>query len=257
MPRLSTNLIPRRAAAAIALISLGILVASVWAMAQRVDEYHRTSDKKQYSFIPVEARRFTYAGREVELADMPTAGRGAGDVSVTVRYGDETLTIPATVEPGPDQLPDLIRHKDWLQILRFAERGRTSYDEFKHAIDSGQVRDRLALVVRTPPPGRERLAPGEVFRKEWLFDLYEFNPEGGFAHERLTFPRGKKPREGELIEGTWQFYAALIVMPKLGRPSPRFLGDALPAMGWTLPAAGFSGLALTFATAMALAPRRR
>jgi hypothetical protein len=247
----------RRVAGFVTAASLAVLLVSVGVMARRIDWYQKTQAAPLFSFAPVGSRAFEFAGRAVTITDEPMA-EGAGGEGVVVRYGDDVLALPATVAPESPQLPGLARHRDWMQVLRFAERGRLSYEEFKAEVAAGRIRDRLAVVVRVPPVDDSggRPGAGEVFRKEWVFDLYELKPEGGFAHERLGFPQKREPREGELVEGTWEFYAAMMVVPSLGRPSPRFSADALPALGWTLPGAAFSGLALTWAFASLVAPRR-
>jgi hypothetical protein len=97
----------------------------------------------------------------------------------------------------------------------------------------------------------------------WAFDFYELMPQGGFYHEHLRYPTktgAKKPVEGELHENTWEFQAALLLIPKGGAnigPTRNFYGDALAAANWTLPAAAFSGLTAMLAVAFALAPRRK
>lgn len=247
----------RRVAGFVAAVSLAVLLVSVGVMARRIDFYQTTRPTPLF-WWQVDTRRFEFAGRPVAIADEAMAEGGSGE-GIVVRYGEEALRLPATVAPASPQLPGLARHRDWVQVLRFAESGRLSYEEFRAGVEAGRIRDRLAVVVRVPPVDESggRPGPGEVFRKEWVFDLYELRPEGGFNHERLRFPQGRKPREGELVEGTWQFEAALLVMPPLGRPNPRFTADALPALGWTLPAAAFSGLALTWAFASLVAPRGR
>lgn len=248
----------RQPLAIAAAASLVLLVVSVWSMAQRVDEYYRETDRRDYLFHPVDTREFIFSERPVKVADATTPGHGAGDQTVIITYGDAELRLPATIAPGSPQLPDLKRHLDWLQVFRFAERGRVYVKEFDRQIKTGQIREHLVAIVRTPPAGSDHPAPGEILREEWAFDFYEFNPQGGFDHERLSFPRARKePKPGQLVEGTWEFKAALLMMPKLGAPSPRFTGDALPAMGWTLPAAGVSGLVLTLSAALLLAPKRR
>jgi hypothetical protein len=244
----------RKVLAGVALLSLAVFVVSGREMARRIDEYYRTTDRRQYYFSRIDDREFVFAGKPVTIRDE----RGSdGGESVVVRYGDGDLRLAPTIPPASTQLPGLTRHEDWMRVLRFAESGRTSYEEFRRQVETARIRDRLAIVVRTPLSGSGRPELGEAFRKEWAFDFYELKPEGGFAHERLEFPKGRKAEPGELVEGTWQFYAALQVMPPLGRPSPRFTGDALPAMGWTLPAAAFSGLALTWSAAMLLGGRRK
>lgn len=232
-----------------------IFLASGAEMARRIVRHHRASDRPLFMFQRVEARTFRYADRPVEIIDERDPH--TGEPRVVVRYGEATLTLTPTIAPGDPQLPGLIRHQDWMQVLRVAEHGRGTLRQAEAAIRAGRVPDRLVLVVRVPPAETIPARPGEVFRKEWSFDLYEFLPAGGFEHQRLKFPRGRRPAEGELVEGTWQFYAALMVMPPLGRPSPRFTGDAVQALGWTLPGAAFSGLALTYAIPAAVAAHRR
>jgi hypothetical protein len=252
---------------AVAAVSLALLLMSVWAMGLKIDEFYRKTDHKLYIFKQVDAREFTYAGHPVTIADHREPG---GAESVSVRYGDEEITLPATIQPGSPQLPGLVRHQDWMQILRFVEQGRVTLKEVDRQVKTGILADRLAIVTRTPPPGPERPELGGTFRQDWSFDFYEFKPEGGFAHERREFPgwvrthrkdltleRQRELAAGvELSEGTWEFSAALVVMPPLGRPNPKFTGDALPALGWTFPVAGFSGLALTLALATFFAPKR-
>jgi hypothetical protein len=236
--------------------SLVLLVVSIAAMAQRVSDYHEAADQKLYMFSRVNMREFSYAGRSVTLQDEQTAT----GVVVSVRYGDDLLRLNATIAPGPEQLPHLVRHADWMQVLRFAEHGRKSIREADEHIRRGEERDRLVLVVRNPPRGADAHTWGQVWRKMWMFDLYEFLPDGGFAHERLGYPtnrRNEPQRPGELAEGTWQFYAALLVMPSGSKPSPKFTNDALKAMHWTLPVAALSVLLLVGSLAGLAAPPRR
>jgi hypothetical protein len=240
--------------AAAAVVSLVLLVLSVLAMARRVDDYYRETDHRLYVFNRVEERQFSYAGRPVTITDERTP---AGDESVAVRYGDASLSLKPTIEPGSAQMPGLERHNDWMQALRFVEHGRTSLADVEKGVRLGEIADHLVVVVRTPPPGADQPAPNEAYRKAWLFDFYEFKPEGGFEHQRLGFPKKRTPAEGEMAEGTWQYYAALMVMPPLWKPTQKFTGDALQATGWTLPVAALSGLLFTVSGVALLAPRKR
>lgn len=224
-------------------------------MAHRVSSYNWASDQKLYMFNPVNGREFIFADRAVTVTDeqMPT-GEG-----VVVRYGDEVLRLQATIDPLSDQLPNLVRHKHWMQVLRFAEHGRTTTREADERVRRGEVPDRLVIVVRNPPRGADPDSWGQVWRKLWTFDLYEFQPGGGFTHERLGYPtnrRNEPPKAGELEEGSWQFYAALFVMPTGSRPTPKFTNDALKSMDWTLPAAAASMLMLMGSLAVFAAPKR-
>ena len=241
---------PRPAAALLALACLAVLLASVWAMAHRVAAFNASPERRAWAFIPVNTRSFLYAGRPVRLDDVDD---GAGRVAVNVQYGDGSQLLPATIPPGPEQLPNLVRHQDWLKVLRFTERGQRSLEEVRRLVEAGELKDRLVAVVRRPKAEDDRTL-GQGWRKQWAFDFYEFLPEGGFSKESFDYPTGRtidRPKPGQLQEGTWQFEAALFVMPPLGKPNPKFRADALHAMGWTLPAAAFSGLgflgaALTF-----------
>jgi hypothetical protein len=236
--------------------SLLALLASIAAMADRVSDYNASTDQKLYIFSNVNAREFVFAERPVTIEDEQAA---SGTV-VIVRYGDEVLKLPATIEPMPAELPNLVRHQQWMQVLRFAEHGRSSIQEVESGIRRGEIRDRLVIVVRNPPRGADPDSWGQVWRKLWMFDFYEFRPEGGFAHERLAYPTHKRNEAappGELAEGSWQFHAALLAMPSGSKPTPKFTNDALRAMSWTLPAAAASMLLLMASLAIFAAPRRR
>jgi hypothetical protein len=247
---------PRPAAAALAVLCLAVLLLSVWRMGQRVAAFNAGPERRAWAFIPVNSRSFTYAGRPVTITD---AADDAGKVTVTIQYGEERLVLPATIPPGSAQLPDLVRHQDWLKILRFTERGQRSMQEVQRLVERGELRDRLVAVVRRPKAEDDRTL-GQGWRKQWAFDFHEFTPAGGFTTESFDYPTGRtidKPKPGQLREGTWQFEAALFVMPPLGKPNPKFTADALHAMGWTLPAAAFAGLGFLGAGLSLLIRKRR
>lgn len=248
-------------------LSLVVLLVSGVGMARRISAFHRREPPRVWAFQPVGERAFGYAGRSVSLVDERDA---QGDWLV-VRYGDEEARLRVTI-PGNPNLPGLLPHNDWMRVLRFAESSGVSIGQLQERIAAGQERDRLVIVTRTPMPGSDPETYGAVNKKGWTFDFYEFLPEGRIEHEQLGFPvrarpsltravKGeapKKPLRPVVQEGTWQFQAAMHVMPTGQGPATQgFRNDALSAAGWTLPAASLSFLALMASLALALAPRRR
>ena len=246
----------RTLAGALAVLSLAALLLSVASMARRFAQVNRESDRKLYAYTPVDDREFIYAGRPVTITDAVNA---AGDVTVEVRYGDTLVRLPATVQPGSPQLPGLERHREWLAVVRFAERGPGSYRDFRKRLDAGEVPDRLVIVTRRPLPGADPKSYGQVWRKSWTFDFHELMPDGTVRREQLGFPSGRSntaARPGELLDGTWQMALARRVMPGHAAPAPKFLGDAVSDAGWRLPVAGVSALVLTLSLAWWRAPER-
>jgi hypothetical protein len=247
-----SRLIPWTIAAA----SLAGLVATSLLMAQRVAEFHEASPRQVYAFSAVDERSFMYSGRPVTLTP-DTADPAAPHL--VIDYGGDVLRLPVAI-PNPYELPGLKSYEDWLRVLRFVPASGMDTAQFQRSLDQGV--DRLAIVTRTPVQGVDARTWGSVWKKNWVFDFYELRPEGGFAHQRLKYPTTRgiaKPKEGELRENTWEFQAALKLMPQAGGvgPTHNFYGDALEAADWTLPAAAFCGLAACFAIAFAAAPARR
>lgn len=254
------------------------LLLSVAFMSQRVATYNKTAERPLWMFEPVQKREFSYAGRPVSVIDE----RGEdGWTSVAVRYGDEPLKLRATVEPMPSEVPGLVRHQDWLRILRFAEHGKMGIEEAAAKVASGEIKDRLVLVVRKPPAGVDPSALGLAGRRKWKFDFYEFKPDGGFQVTRdMSLPERERDRKKRLAEaqargeadpgppanmmtpGSWQADAAMMLMPSeplfsaAYSPGPKQAMAAVRAMGWTLTSAAFSGLAVV-ASVIAIASARR
>ncbi len=271
----------------VAAVSMAVLIFSASTMAQRVAAFHRDNKRVTYAFKPVNTHSFEYAGRHVTLTDEDDPN---GIWNLVVRYGTDELKLRVTI-PGDRRLPGLLPHEDWLRVLRFAEATGNSLDELRAKMEAGEVPDRLVIVTRTPPVGSEPGSWGEVDRKAWKFDFYEFKPTGGFDHERKSFPAtkhfnpfAKKTRPAatstqesapepepaipdhatgsgsaptdQLQENTWEFQAALMVMPPARGPNPQFTNDGLHAMGWTLPATSLSMLAMIGSLMVAMAPRK-
>lgn len=250
----------------IALTSLVSLLGTGYLLAHRVADFHRENPPSTFGFIPVNDRAFKYAGRDVTitqetvpLTDIQAQGaEQAQAMFVTITYGQEVLRLRATI-PGQYELPGLQQHRDWLLIARFAELTGRDIRQFDADVKAGILPDRLAIATRTPRPGSDPRTWGSVWKKDWTFDLYELLPDGTISHERLKYPTARgltQPRPGELQENTWQFQAALQLMPQAGGvgPTRNFWGDALTAAGWTLPAAAFSGLLFTISIVFAFAP---
>lgn len=247
-------------------LSLAALLASAWVMARRIAEFHRREPPRVWAFQPVAERQFTYAGRPVTLTDEHDA-HGSW---VVLRFGEAQARLRVSI-PGNPALPGLLPHHDWLRVLRFAESSGVTIDQLQERIARGVERDRLVIVTRTPMPGSDPDTYGAVNKKGWTFDFYELMPDGSIAHEQLGFPvrprpslaraaRGQPPRQPTrptLQEGTWQYQAAMHVMPAGQGPATQgFRNDALAAAGWTLPVASLSFLALVASLAAAAAPRR-
>jgi hypothetical protein len=246
----------RKLAAAVALLGLIVLGVSMWVMFDRVRRFHEESPRQLFAFQPIVDRAFTFEGREVSLTDDKA---DPANPKLIVRYGDHTLPLDVAV-PGRYELPGLLSHTDWLRVLRFMSKSGLTEEQFQQRLNSGE--DRLAIVTRTPPKGVDPKTWGSVWKKAWVFDFYEFKKDGTIEHQQLRFPSKsgtKRPIEGELHENTWEFQAALHLMPNAGQTGPtrNFYGDALAAAGWSLPVAAFAGLAACFGLAFLFAPRKR
>lgn len=252
MSRFRVKLLAVAGACALATLALAGL------MVNRIADHYKKHPPQTFVFQPVDMRSFTFADKPVTLVDEDT---DTDHPTLVVTYGDSVERLRVTI-PGNYKLPNLAPHTDWLRVLRFAKFEGPSIQELQAKMDRGEVSDRLAIVTRTPPPGADIATWGAAWKKDWVFDFYEFKPEGGFEHERLKYPTTsgvKKPKPGELRENTWQFQAAIQLMPTTPgiAPAHNFYGDALTEVSWLLPAAAFTGVVGTFALAFAFAPPKR
>lgn len=248
-------------------LSLALLAVACWFMAARVNA--ALSGKIRTVFMPVRDQSFTFADRDVSFAFEPdpvnpdtAVAVPSGPGSIIVTYGDQTLPLRVLIPPDAamSQIPLMRAHADWMQVLRFTEGTAAELQRVDDAIAKGSLPDRLVIVTRIPPQGVDPRTWGTIWRKEWSFAFYEFLPEGGFRKEQLAFPTSKRfqpNKPGELAEGTWQFGAALMVMPKGTVPSPRFADDGLRAMGWTLPVATIGACGITLSVIILAASRVR
>ena len=256
---------------AICILSLVAVSALGYHMAQRLDSYNKQQGRELYVFQPITARDFTWYDRQVSLTD--DVDPDGADV-VVLQYGDDTIRLRSGLRSLPESVPGLSRHESWLQLLRFAPRRGMTIEELQAAIDAGTADERLAAVVRLQRPGVEQDSFGQIMRGDWRFQFVELLPEGGFREQVLRFPESERAfnrrinearrageamperRYDELKFGTWQFDAALMVMPKSGPPAPQFGRGAMDALGWTLPAATILFFVVAISLAMAFAPER-
>ncbi|MBL8763107.1 MAG: hypothetical protein JNM07_02420 [Phycisphaerae bacterium] len=256
------------------LLIVGIVAfgASLAAMVGRVREFHQQSPPPRFFCKPIIQRTFEFRGRPVSVIDEPTVSAEAGMAAVRFRYGAESRPVPVVAPPAAN-LPDLGIYSEWLKVLAVRDQpgpGRPDGEE------------RLVLVVRRPPQGLNPLTWGSVKRRLWEFDFYEARPDGTIDQRTFRFPRsflgerslrqraeanesGSSPDAeaaeqfaiSPLEERTWEYAAALNVIPALQVPNHRFNNDAIDAMGWTLPVAGFAGLGAVWGAAMVFAGRGR
>lgn len=256
----------RAIAAALAALALLVAVGSGYAMARRLADFVERHGRIVYAFRPVADDRFEYAGRAVVFEDLPaTEAEPFG--ALLLRYADEEMRLRVTVAPRAHarSLPGLVRHEDWMRVLRFAPLSGRTDREFADGLASGEITDRIVVVARTPPPGADPETWGRIWRKDWTFDLYELLPDGSIRHERYAYPQGRPyspdaPAEHNglptLRPDSWQFDAALHVMPEGSGPRIMAADSAIRAAGWTLPAASIAIFAFVAALLVAVAPQR-
>lgn len=230
---------PRPLTLALTLAGLALMLTSGVLMWQRVGNYYKEHKRALFVYYPLDVRECTFAGKPVKLVDESVDAVPYLDI----HYGEETLRLPVTI-PGQYDLPGLAKHMDWMRLMRFVDGSGMDFRQTMADLKAGKLQDRLLIATRTPRPGADPSTWGTVWKRDWVFDFYEFKPEGGFAHERLRYPTtrfGQKPKDGELRENTWQYQAALQLMPKDG-PTYRFTDTGIQAAGWTLPGTALGGL---------------
>lgn len=226
---------PRPIPLAAALAALAVVIVSSVIMARQIAAYNRAQGRETYLQVEVKERQFTYAARPVAISKVPADGEHPYG-GVAIDYGNTHLDLPATIPPSKyaDQLPEAEQYGDWLRVVRFAKLTGRRYDELLKAMDAGEEPDRLVVVTKSLRPGVNPETWGRVWRTDWLFDFYEFNPEGGFNHERFAYPtvrsaaqqeaRRQEEAAGhggipELDSRSWQFQMATLLMPEGTAPA--------------------------------------
>lgn len=243
----------RRLLGIVSAVSFILCIACVGFLMQRIIAFHDASPRHFFRFQPVNDRTFIYANRPVTFQDEHETGQAD---TVIVTYGDQTLRIRRTIAAARDGLPGLLDHADWLRVMRFADASGMTDNEFVKRLGTPELPDRLLIMTRSSRPGAEPETWGLVWKRDWIFDFYELQPDGSFTHGRLKHPtayRMKEPKPGELRENTWQYQAAMNLMPRSG-PTKNFRLDALGAASWTLPASMFAGLLGVVSLFFAIAP---
>lgn len=256
---------PRVITGLLVLVGAAVMSVSVGSMIGRITKYYDEAGQTLPVFSAIDQREFDFHKLHVVIADVPDP---AGE-AVVVRFGPNELRLNPTVEPRSAQVPGLARHEEWLKVLRFVEQGRTPPAELNDLVAHGEAGERLVVVVRDPRRALDGTTHGLGRPADSIFDLHELLPDGTIRSERFGFPLSRRAAEAAaasdtpvagvppLEEGTWQYYAALMTIPRGSRPTPAFTRDAVRSMGWTLPAAAFSGLLLTLAIPAFLAPAGR
>lgn len=258
----------RKVAWTVAAVSFVAMLASIVDLAIHVHHYHQQFPPSRHYFESLNTREFTFAGHPATITDeLDQDGRG----EVIVQYGEDQLRLRVTI-PNPYPQPELQTHENWLRLLLFARAEGIGFDRLREKLRDGEIQERLVLVKRIPPQGWDERTFGQVRRRDWRFGFYEFLPEGGFRKQELKYPESERAyqrrvdrarREGreppprdpdELKEGTWQFDAALMVMPAGSAPGRTFTRDALVSAGWSWPVAGFSFITFMIALGFAVAP---
>lgn len=238
-------------------LSVVAFVIAVASLAKKIANYNENELPARAYFSPVVDEHFAFGLNEVKFSEETSEN---DQVYVNVSFGDESLRIRETIPNDLDFLPDLRRYEDWLRVYRFVLVKGMSGKEAMQGILDDTLDDRLVIVVRTPPPGTDHRTWGEVWNNGWMFDLYELKESGEIVHERLAYPskrRGSEPpKEGELLEGTWQYDAAMTSIPPVSRPKPQFDNDASLEFGWDFMLAGVAGVVFALAAAFFFAPKR-
>ncbi|MFZ4572807.1 MAG: hypothetical protein ACOYN0_00330 [Phycisphaerales bacterium] len=222
-------------------------------LTDRVSRFNEQADRKLYAFAPFDSASFTFREKPVKITDVEQDGIRR----LIVDYNGDKVSLVATLA-NPVKLPDLKAHTDWLRIFRMADATGMDFDELTRKLERGEMKPRLILVARCPRPGTEA-GWAVTLRKDWVFDFYEFKEEGGFAHERWNYPSnrvGALPAADELQPGTWQYEAALRLMPR-SAPTLNFRKNALSNPGWELRVFALGGVAFAFGIAFAIAPKKR
>ena len=252
-----------------------VFVLAVAAMGYRAAAYNERADFERYRIEPTTSRSVEVHGRPLTIADATDA---AGNAALRVRYGEAEVLAPVKNPPAPG-IPDLGGYAEWAALMAIRpalKTGEPARDE-----QGNLPAPRFILVTRTTPPGFDPQSWGSVRRADWRFTLYEFHSDGTVTAETYRWPRSDRSEKGlerraagdaehvpdpmaadlaaipPLQERTWQYQAALHVIPKHQMPAQRFKSTALEAAGWTLPVAGFAVLFILLGLALTFMPKRR
>lgn len=204
---------------------------------------------------PIGEETFKFAGEPVEVRTVePPDGSARPRVQIDYRGRSESFEIEEGTREDP-RLPGLLRHDDWLRVLLLAE-GASSEADLDAGIARGDIRPRLVIAMRLPAEGFEPGSWGAVRRKEWRYRFVELlpastSPDQAMRTIETTYAEidalgdPSLQRDSERRGDVWQYYAMQhVTPPTLVRSRNRPIDDAMQAMGWTWPAAGFGVVGL-------------
>ncbi|MEM8758396.1 MAG: hypothetical protein AAGF47_11520 [Planctomycetota bacterium] len=237
----------RLAAIVVLCLSAAAFGVAGWFMVQRVVEYNRTDLPARPYFHPVDRPEFEFAGTRV-IFTHESAEDAALPGTVVIRFGQDEVRVREQVANLIDPVPDLRRFEEWLRVYRMIIPPRgTTPQQALDAVERDELDDRLVIVAVRPPAGADD-AWGRVWVEQYQFDIHELTEDGRIVSERWRYPGdlnedGTVP-EGELIEGTWQYDAAMQSLPPIQRAEPEVSQNASLALGWTFPVAGVAALTL-------------
>ena len=191
-------------------------------------------------------------------------------------------SLESLKRPPALNLPTLAGYDEWLKALAIYPVERDAEGQQRRVLGS----ERFIIVVRRTPVGYDPETWGEVRRIDWVFDYYELKQDG--AVDRLTrrWPRSYASEKRLLREAagnsegltaeqvaaskklavieplkqrTFEYYAAMFVIPKLNVPQYKFTDTAFrpEVLGWTLPGAMIAVLLFTGGLVFVIAPRKR
>lgn len=254
---------------AITALAGALFLLAVAAMGHKAAAYNREADFDRFRIDPSRARQVEVHGRLVTITD---ATDEAGDAALRVRYGSIETLVPVKAPPALD-LPDLGGYAEWAALLAIRPAQKTGEPVLDE--HGNQLPPRFVLVTRNTPPGFDPDSWGSVRRADWRFNFHEFMPDGTIQSRTFRWPRSDRSERGlanraarhdelaealaaipPLQERTWEYQAALHVIPKLQMPSYRFRHTALEAAGWTFPVAGFAMLLLLLGLCLVFLPRK-
>lgn len=234
-----------------AILSGAALIVSVVFLTIGIVGFNKSSQRERWVFREILDREINYSDRSVTLTDETAEGTE----TLVINYGPDVLRLRPTLSPYDEAVPTLGRHGTWMRLLVMVERSGLSDSKIDAGLNDGTLPHRLVLVTRSQPAGADEESWGRTWKKHWWFDYYTFLPDGGFEHERGTYPSKYDNRQTDMEQGSWQMIAALCVMPQLGSipgmggPTPAYQNDALYSVGWPFPATFVSGVAFTIAMA--------
>ncbi len=238
------------------LFLIGISLTAMIAL--RLAAHQQEHGRTIYAFSPVTDTEFIYAGHNVNLTSIAASDENPQG-SVHLKYAQESLdlSVPFQRRAHTQDLPGLVEYEDWLRVLRFAPLSGYTGQELVDGIESGEIQDRLCVVVRIPRQGVDDQTWGRVWKRDWTFAIHELLPDGTINTERWAYPQGRPYDENppEQVGGipvlqpnSWQHDAALHVMPVGSGPKIRIIDSALRSVGWP-----FAGAVLAFSLATVFA----